>query len=166
MILIALGANLPSRYGDPEDTLYAAVEALKEVGLDVVSTSSVWSTAPVPVSDQPWYRNAVVSVQTSLNVHALMQCLQKVELNFGRVRSVKDAPRVIDLDIIAYHDEIYSDVDCMIPHPRMHLRAFVLMPLQEIAPGWLHPVSGMSVQKMIDSMPEGQEIEISKNRAA
>lgn len=166
MILIALGANLPSRYGAPEETLKAAVIKLEEEGIQVLQASSIWLTAPVPISDQPWYRNAVVAIETALDVQELMAVLQKIEEDFGRVRSVRDAPRALDLDILAYNNEIHDKVDCTVPHPRMQGRAFVLMPLQEIAPEWVHPVLGLSVQKMIETMPEGQEIEISKSKAA
>ena len=166
MILIALGANLPSRYGDPEDTLEAAIQALAVEGVEVLESSGIWLTAPVPVSNQPWYRNAVVSVKTELSARVLMRCLQQIEENFGRKRSVRNASRVIDLDILAYDDEILDEPDCIVPHPRMEGRAFVLMPLREVAPTWRHPLTGVSIQKLIENLPQGQHIEISKNRAA
>lgn len=167
MILIGLGANLPSCHGSPEETLRAALKALEaSSGIHVQRMSSIWLTAPVPVSDQPWYRNAVVAIETSLSAEELMVALQQIETEFGRVRSVRDAPRVLDLDILAYNNEVHENEGCIVPHPRMHSRAFVLMPLREIAPEWVHPVFGVSVQKMIETMPEGQEIEISENRAA
>ncbi len=166
LILIALGANLPSRFGEPEETLKAAIKAIVAEGLEVLKVSSIWLTAPVPASKQPWYRNAVVSVQTNLNAGDLMRCLQKIEEDFGRERSVKNAPRALDLDILAFNHEVHTGHDCVVPHPRMHERAFVLMPLAEVAPTWRHPVLALSVQDLINEMPEGQEIEISEKRAA
>jgi len=166
LILIGVGANLPSRFGGPEETLKAAIGAIADQGVEVLQVSSIWLSAPVPVSDQPWYRNAVIAVETALGPRELMACLQKIESDFGRVRSVRDAPRVLDLDILAYHGDVLSESDCVIPHPRMHTRSFVLLPLAEVAPTWRHPVTGAFVQDLIDEMPEGQEIEISENRAA
>ena len=166
MILIGLGANLPSRYGAPEETLGAAVAALATVGLEIAKVSSVWRSAPVPVSEQPWYCNAVVVVETALSAKVLMGVLQGVEHDFGRVRAERNAPRVLDLDLLAYGDEVCVDSVCTVPHPRMHQRAFVLKPLQEIAPAWRHPVFGLSVGDLVEKMPEGQEIEISQILAA
>ena len=159
MILIALGANLPSRYGAPEDTLKKAITVLEEKGLKVLKHSSIWLTAPVPVSDQPWYRNAVVCVQTDMTPQALLKLLQSVEADFGRVRTVRNAPRLLDLDIIAYDDQVLAYDDFRGPHPRMESRAFVLRPLQEIAPDWKHPVSGLSIGELLSALPDNQEIQ-------
>ena len=166
MILIGLGANLPSRYGAPEDTLRAALEALKQKDFEVLAASSIWLSAPVPVSDQPWYRNAVISVKTSFSFVEILEALQSIEMDFGRVRAERNAPRLLDLDLLAYNDEVYTDPACTVPHPRMHQRAFVLKPLQEIAPQWCHPVLGLSLPELIQAMPEGQRIEISQELAA
>lgn len=159
MILIALGANLSSRFGAPEETLAAAADVLAERGILVVSSSSVWFSAPVPVSEQPWYRNGVIAAQTDLQPLALLKTLKAIEADFGREDGARNAPRVLDLDILAYHDEILSEEGCIIPHPRLSERAFVLYPLQEIAEEWIHPVSGLSAGEMIQALPEGQEIE-------
>ena len=159
LILIALGANLPSEYGEPEATLKAAIERLERDGVRVVAHSSVWLTAPVPVSDQPWYRNAVVAIETDLGAGELMALLHAIEEGFGRVRGERDAPRLLDLDIIAYHDEIYDEPRLSIPHPRMHGRAFVLKPLQEIAPEWQHPVLKRLVGELIEDLPDDQQAE-------
>ena len=159
MILVALGANLPSRYGDPEATINAALERFEREGLHVLKRSSIWLTAPVPVSDQPWYRNAVVAIETDLSAQALIELLHAIEEDFGRVRTVRDAPRLLDLDIIAYHDEVHSDSNLIIPHPRMHARAFVLKPLQEVAPEWQHPVLSLCVDRLIANLPEDQQAE-------
>lgn len=158
MILIALGANLASQYGSPEDSLEAAKVAMRERGIEVIAEASVWLSAPVPVSDQPWYRNSVVAVRSALKPHVLLGVLKSIERDFGRVEAVRNAPRVIDLDILSYHAETVEEEACIIPHPRLHERAFVLYPLREIAPEWVHPVMGQSVEQMIAALPEGQEI--------
>ena len=128
--------------------------------MEIVKASRVWLTAPVPASDQPWYHNQIIEVETKLSPIALLEALQNIEKNFGRVRAARNAPRVIDLDLIAYHDEILDRPELIVPHPRMHERAFVLLPLQEIAPGWTHPVSGTALATLIGALPADQEAKI------
>lgn len=154
MILIALGANLNSRFGFPEQTIEAAKTALEQSGVKIRRSSRIWVTAPVPASDQPWYRNAMISADTSLSPGALMRVLLDIERSFGRVRAEKNAARVLDLDLIAHYDVIMEREDVHIPHPRMHERAFVLVPLQEIAPGWRHPVLDKSVSDMVGDLKD------------
>ncbi len=159
MIFIALGANLPSRYGSPVQTLEAAKEALLARDILILQSSRIWLTAPVPFnSGQDWYHNAVLAVETALSPHELLQEMLAIEKDFGRVRTIKDAPRLLDLDLIAYHDEIIKDSDTLIvPHPRMHERLFVLRPLEDIFSGWTHPFTGQNVAEMIQNLSEGQQ---------
>lgn len=166
MILVGLGANLPSRYGAPEDTIRAAVKVMEGRGLRVGAASRIWVSAPVPVSEQPWYRNAVVSVRTGLGAAEMMAVLQQIEADFGRVRAERNAPRLLDLDLLAYDGLVSSDESCVLPHPRMHQRAFVLRPLAEICPDWRHPVLKLRVGELIDMMPAGQDIEVTQELAA
>jgi 2-amino-4-hydroxy-6-hydroxymethyldihydropteridine diphosphokinase len=162
MILIALGANLPSRYGTPAQTLRMAVEELHARGVEVVQRSKIWLTAPVPFdADQPWYHNSVIEVKTDLLPHDLLDLMLNIEEKFGRVRSVKNAPRLLDLDLIAYHNEIIKDKERLIvPHPRCHERLFVLKPLSDISNVWTHPVLGQNVTEMIQNLPDGQEAKV------
>lgn len=156
MILIALGANLPSRFGTPSETIASALEALESHDLKIIKTSRIWLTAPVPVSDQPWFHNAVAAVETSLDAFELLSLLHKIETDFGRVRYERNEPRVLDLDLIAYGDDIIDRPSLIVPHPRMHERAFVLMPLQDIAAEWVHPISAKSLNEMIEGIPPEQ----------
>lgn len=156
MILVGLGANLPSRFGNPPATIAAAIAALAGRNLTVTAQSRIWLTAPVPVSDQPWYHNAVIAVSTELPPHGLLAVLQSVENEFGRVRQERNEPRVIDLDLLAYHGQHMDDPDLILPHPRLHQRGFVLWPLKDIAPGWAHPVSGATLQDMLAALPPDQ----------
>ena len=158
MILLGLGANLPSTYGSPEDTLKSAVIALKERNITICSASHIWISAPIPASDQPDYRNATLHVKTSLDSRALLKTLHAIEEEFGRQRDVRNEPRILDLDILAYHNEIIEESNVTIPHPRLHERAFVLYPLQEIAPEWTHPKTGRSIHEMIQSLGKEQII--------
>lgn len=156
MILIALGANLPSRYGTPAETIAQAYAALETRGLKILKKSRLWLTAPVPVSDQPWFHNSVIEIDTILKPADLLLLLHKIEEEFGRVRVVRNEARILDLDLISYHDGIIVDPELQIPHPRLHERGFVLFPLQDIAPDWQHPVSNNSIADMIAALPDGQ----------
>jgi 2-amino-4-hydroxy-6-hydroxymethyldihydropteridine diphosphokinase len=168
MIIIAYGANLPSRAGDPVETFSRVVETLGGHGLRILQMSSLWETSPVDTPDeQPWYVNAVMAVDTALPPRALLEMLLSVEAQFGRVRTFKNAAKSIDLDLICYHDRVIDEGQALIvPHPRMHNRAFVLLPLKEIAAGWTHPVSGLGIDALIGTIPEGQEARILKPQAA
>jgi 2-amino-4-hydroxy-6-hydroxymethyldihydropteridine diphosphokinase len=149
MILVALGANLPSPvHGGPRATLEAALVALDRAGLRVVRRSAWYETAPVPVSDQPWYVNGVAVVATALGPAEVLETLHGIEAAFGRVRNVVNAPRVLDLDLLAYGDRI-SAAWPLLPHPRLHERAFVLRPLADVAPEWRHPVEGSDIPTML-----------------
>ena len=164
MILIALGANLPGPLGGPRETLAAAKDALADHGIRIMKTSRTWLTAPVPVSDQPWYHNEVVHVETELSPFALLEELQNIEKDFGRVRTVRNEARVLDLDLISYNDVVLDKPELIVPHPRLHRRAFVLLPLQDIAPDWVHPVSGKPLSALITALPEGQEVRVPEDK--
>jgi 2-amino-4-hydroxy-6-hydroxymethyldihydropteridine diphosphokinase len=131
---IGMGANLPSRAGPPEATLAAAASRLESLGR-IVARSSLYSTEPVGFADQPNFLNAVVILETDLDPHALLEGLLKIELEFGRDRSAvnRNGPRTLDLDILVFGDLRISEPGLELPHPRMVERAFVMIPLAEIA---------------------------------
>ena len=158
MILIGLGANLESKYGTPEQALRQCKILLNTHNTEVSSFSSIWKSAPVPISDQPWYYNAACQLKTQLQPLELYQMLAEIEQNTGRLREKRNEARVLDLDILAYNDVIMAG-NFILPHPRMHQRAFVLYPLQEIAPNWIHPVTNQNIPDMMKMLPAGQEIE-------
>ncbi len=162
MIYIALGANLPSQFGAPAQTLSRAVSVLEKRDVEVIQRSSVWLTAPVPFDpDVPDYHNAVIAVQTDLVADDLLQLMLDIEEEFGRVRSYKNAPRLLDLDLIAYHDDVIKDGERLIvPHPRMHERSFVISPLLELSKNWSHPVSGRNISELVQDIPEDQDAKI------
>jgi len=157
LILIALGANLSGPHGGPSETIAAAHEALSTRNMGIMTSSRIWLTAPVPISDQPWYHNQVIQIETKLTPLALLETLQNIEKEFGRERAKRNEARVLDLDLIAYNDEILDRPELIIPHPRMHERAFVLLPLHEIAPDWVHPVLKTPLSALITALPAGQE---------
>ena len=159
-VYIGLGANLPSpEHGTPRATLEAAMRALEAQGLMIVARSPLYESEPVPVSDQPWYLNAVVEVATDLSPAEVLALLHSVENAFGRVRAVRNEARVLDLDLLDHRGPVRDGPDSpLLPHPRLSDRAFVLLPLRDIAPGWRHPVSRRTIAELLESLPEGQRI--------
>lgn len=160
MILIALGGNVSCEGSSVEDQFCAAIEALEQLGVHVVRASSLYQSVALG-PPQPDYLNAVIHVRSVLSPYALMRRLHAVEAGLGRERRIKWGPRTIDLDLIDYHG---SDVDTRIklPHPRMQSRAFVLMPLFEIAPDWRHPKTGQSVSSLIQFLSPRQKNQIKR----
>lgn len=154
-----MGANLPSASGAPEATLAAAVARLGALGR-VTGRSSLYSTEPVGYADQPRFLNAVVALETELGPRELLDGLLAIEQEFGRDRSggIQNGPRTLDLDILLYADFLLNEVGLVIPHPRLEDRAFVLVPLSEIAPDFLDPRTGLSVSQLVDNLipaPQG-----------
>jgi len=157
-VFVALGANLPSAWGPPRATLEAALDRLCEADIGIDARSPWYETAPVPDMDQPWYVNAVVRLTTDLAPQALLARLHAVEEAFGRIRRERWEARAIDLDLIDYCGQVCQDGDLLLPHPRMDQRAFVLMPLADIAPDWRHPGDGRTITELLAAMPPGQRI--------
>jgi 2-amino-4-hydroxy-6-hydroxymethyldihydropteridine diphosphokinase len=161
-IFIGAGGNLPHpTYGAPRRVLEAALEELGRRGVSVIRISPWYRTAPVPASDQPWYVNVVAEVATDLPADRLLAVLHDVEQAFGRVRTVANAARLIDLDLLDFRGEIAAGGPgrAILPHPRLQDRAFVLRPLADLAPAWRHPVSGASIQALLAALPADQAIE-------
>ncbi|WP_339744787.1 2-amino-4-hydroxy-6-hydroxymethyldihydropteridine diphosphokinase [uncultured Maricaulis sp.] len=153
-IYIALGANLPSAGLSPAQTLARALDALAARGITVVARSSDWHSPAWPDPSAPAYVNAVAEVATRLAPRALLDQLHAVEAEFGRVRHIRWESRVLDLDLLDYRGERCTDAGGMdVPHPRMTDRAFVLLPLAEIAPDWCAPGSGKLIGHLIDQLP-------------
>lgn len=161
-IYIGLGANLPHPiHGPPRQTLEAALANLADRGVVILRISPWYRSAPVPASDQPWYVNAVAEVATDWAADRLLAELHAIEEAFGRVRTVANAARFIDLDLLDFHGEIAAGRpgQATLPHPRMAERAFVLRPLADLAPDWRHPVTGVSISALVAALPADQVIE-------
>jgi 2-amino-4-hydroxy-6-hydroxymethyldihydropteridine diphosphokinase len=150
---IGMGGNVPSWAGSPAETLVAAAERLESLGR-VVARSSLYSTEPVGYADQPRFVNAVIALETELPPRALLQHLLEIEKEFGRDRTagIPNGPRSLDLDIVLYGDQSIREPDLELPHPRFAERAFVLIPLNEIAPQIRDSRSGRTVGQLLHSL--------------
>ena len=154
-IYIALGANLPSASRTPAQTLAAALDALEAAGVRVLARSSFWSSPAWPDPTEPAYVNAAAQVDSSLPAADLLALMHRVEADFGRRRSLPNAPRPLDLDLIDWRGRVGQGAGGLqLPHPRACGRAFVLLPLAEIAPHWCDPVSGRSIADWMAALPQ------------
>lgn len=146
VVCVALGSNL----GERESHLAAALVALKRTpGISELQVSSLWETAPVGgPAGQGAYLNAVARFETTLAPRPLLDRLLEIERVHGRERSAPDAPRTLDLDLLLYGEQVIDEEGLTVPHPRLHLRPFVLAPLREVAGDLLHPEFGVSVEDL------------------
>lgn len=154
VILIGLGSNLASPPAEtPLATLRAALAELPRHGIAVTARSSWYLSEPVPSSDQPWFVNGIAAIASSLGAASLLDRLLAIEAAFGRRRTLPNAARTLDLDLLD-HDGCFSDTPRLVlPHPRLHERRFVLEPLGEVAPGWRHPRLGLTAAELLARLP-------------
>ena len=172
--LIALGGNMPSEAGDPAATLRAGLARLAELTGATIVPSRLYHTPCFPAGAGPDYVNAAARLAYPGDPHALLADLHQIEMEFGRTRAQRWGQRTLDLDLIAVGQTILPDPDTydhwrdlppdrqievtpnqlILPHPRMQDRAFVLVPLADVAPEWVHPSLGLSVLEMRDRLPE------------
>ena len=151
MILIAFGSNLPFCGAQPAQILRLACRALGAI-VEIRQQSGIYSSPAWPDPTAPVFANAVCEIATGLPAEGLLEVLQSVEQAFGRRRAKSEppnAPRTLDLDLIAYHNEIIEENGIIVPHPRLADRRFVLAPLAEIAPDWRHPVTGAAANDLL-----------------
>ncbi|MGI4758736.1 MAG: 2-amino-4-hydroxy-6-hydroxymethyldihydropteridine diphosphokinase [Janthinobacterium lividum] len=149
---IALGSNL----GDRERTLIRALGDLHRLG-NVTAASTFLDTEPVGYLDQPRFLNAAALLETQLSPSELLRALLEIEGEHGRDRShgISKGPRTLDLDLLLYDDAVMSTGDLVLPHPELHRRGFVLQPLAQVAPDWLHPTLRLTVVQMLRKMSQG-----------
>ena len=160
-LYIGIGANLtPAGYKTPREGCEAALASLQVEGICLKQISNWYETAPVPVSNQPWYLNAVALATTSVDPSMALAALHRIESCFGRVRKEQNEARVLDMDLLDFDGECKQNSSLTLPHPRMHERAFVLLPLRELCPEWTHPISGISIDNLVERLPPGQKIRL------
>lgn len=151
---LALGSNLGAR----EATLEAALGDLEQRGVRVVRRSGLYLTEPVGGPAQDWYLNLVVEVETLLEPEALLATALAVEKVHGRERSLPNAPRTLDIDILLFGERVVGAPGLTIPHPRLHERRFVLVPLAEIAPDLRHPLLGLRIRELLARCPDTSQV--------
>jgi len=156
-VVVALGSNLADGFASREALLEAALARFPQAGLPVISRSDWWSSAAWPDPAGPEYRNGIALVEANGGPQAVLQALFSIEAEFHRTRSAKNAPRTLDLDLIAYGRRVIDAPDLKLPHPRAHERLFVMGPLAQIAPGWRHPVSGKTAAELAASASVGRD---------
>jgi len=152
-VFIGIGSNLGDKIGNCR-------KALREIAgfAEIVKISSLYETEPVGKEDQPNFINCVVEINTDLSPHELLTHLKSIEDKLARVRGEKWGPRTIDLDIIFYDDLVMKDDDLIIPHPRAHLRRFVLEPICEIAPDFINPALEISTLELLEKLGDSKVV--------
>ena len=177
---VALGGNWPSPEGDSAATLIAALRTISQEIGPIVSISRFFRTPAYPAGAGPDFVNAAALIATGLDAAAVLSGLHRIEARFGRERTERWGARTLDLDLVAFGDTVLPDPETearwrklpaarqrvetpdrlILPHPRLQDRAFVLIPLAEIAPAWRHPVTGLSVAEMLEALPEADKAAI------
>jgi len=155
-VIVALGCNDKGVWKDCREALEAALARFRCEGIDVVARSSWWRSAAWPDPDDPPFLNGVAIVRTEHEPHALMSALARIEDAFGRTRGARNAPRTLDLDLIAYGREAGDLNGLILPHPRAAERRFVMGPLAEIAPDWGHPI-GQTARSLCETASVGRD---------
>jgi 2-amino-4-hydroxy-6-hydroxymethyldihydropteridine diphosphokinase len=153
LVYLSLGSNV----GDREVQLREAEQRLSKLGR-VIAISSFYETEPVEFTEQPWFLNCAVKLETSLTAEELMAAIFGIEEDMGRRRVQDKGPRSIDIDILLFANAIVESSEVTIPHPAMHQRRFVLEPLAEIAPEALHPLLKKTIRELLDRLPPGQSV--------
>jgi 2-amino-4-hydroxy-6-hydroxymethyldihydropteridine diphosphokinase len=156
-IVVALGGNLAGDFTSSEALLEAALAQFPQAGLPVLARSRWWSSAAWPDPKGNEYRNGVAIVEANGPASAVLEALFAIERSFGRIRGVPNAPRTLDLDLIAYGRQVSDGPELVLPHPRAHERLFVMGPLSEIAPAWRHPVNGRTAAVLAAAASVGRD---------
>src|SRR5258707_1254598 len=149
-VYLSLGSNV----GDRAKNLRAAIDELPHAGVAVKRMSSFYETEPVDLREQPWFLNCAAEVETRFDAIMLLRALREIETKMGSMKLVAKGPRLIDMDILLYGAETIDTPELQVPHPRMHLRRFVLVPLAEIAPELVHPVLKKSATRLLVETPD------------
>ncbi len=155
--VVALGGNLPGAYGSSRLLLDAAASRLAQEGLRLLARSAWWGSAAWPDPTAPAFLNGVVLAETDLEPLALLALLRRIERDFGREMGSRNAPRTLDLDLIAHGRRVLDTPDLVLPHPRAAERLFVMGPLAEAAPAWRHPAFGQTAADLAARATVGRD---------
>ncbi|PKN52173.1 MAG: 2-amino-4-hydroxy-6-hydroxymethyldihydropteridine diphosphokinase [Deltaproteobacteria bacterium HGW-Deltaproteobacteria-13] len=153
---IGVGSNL----GDSLKNCRGAIEGLSGiVGIELTTVSSFYKTEPVGMENQNYFINAVIEIKTTLTAQKLFEAMQNIENTMGRQRGAKGGPRIIDLDLLFYGQNVIHEQNLIVPHPEIHKRRFVLEPLSEIASYFIHPSFGLSIRGLKDRLSDNKKVE-------
>ena len=159
-VIIGIGGNLKTQDGThPIKVAMKAIRFLKDYSMKVSEQSSWYETEPIPKSEQPNFFNCIVFANTTLNELDVLKSLHEIEHILGRRRKVANEARVIDLDLIAYSNKILRNKKIIVPHPRAHLRRFVMEPLAELDNNWVHPILKLNIKRILNDL-NSQNIKI------
>jgi 2-amino-4-hydroxy-6-hydroxymethyldihydropteridine diphosphokinase len=162
MIYLNIGSNLTSIFGDKLENIKKSVIELTKLDIKIIKISSFYETPSYPDKKKPKFLNICVKLKTKLSALNLLIKLKKIEKLIGRRKSQKNAPRVCDIDILDFNKQILDSKNLVIPHPKTHLRNFVLYPLKEIEPNWVHPIFNKKIDFFISQLSLKSHIEITR----
>ena len=162
MIHINIGSNLSSIFGNKYDNVSTAIKYLIESGVIFKKISNFYVSPSYPNKNFPEFANVGALVNCEIDHKELLNKIKLIEKKIGRSKSKKNAPRVCDIDIVDFNNQIFKNSDLEIPHPRCHLRNFVLYPIKEIDSNWIHPVLGKKIDYLIDDLSQNSRIEITR----
>jgi len=157
-IYVGIGSNL----GDRLANIRKAIELMKEAEIEIIGGASIYEAEPFGYKEQGWFLNSVVKARTELSPGRLWKKLERIEKSMGREREIKWGPRIIDLDILFYGNKILNGRQLQIPHPELHKRRFVLVPLAEIAPRLVHPVFKKTVLELLRDLEDNSQVQLLK----
>ena len=162
MIYLNIGSNLPSKEGGRKNNILKAITYLKKLKLNLIKISSFYETPSYPNNSDPKFINLCVKLECNLKASELLNEIKKIEKKLGRIRSKKNEPRTCDIDIIDFNGEIIKNDDFEVPHPRLHLRNFVIYPLKEIEPDWSHPIFDKKIDSFFQELDKNSHNEITR----
>ena len=162
MIYLNIGSNLPLRDGGREANIFKAINYLKELKLKIIKISSFYESPSYPNNSDPKFINLCVKLESNLKASELLNEIKKIEKKLGRIRIKKNEPRTCDIDIIDFNGEIIKNDKLVVPHPRLHLRNFVIYPLKEIEPNWSHPIFNKNIDSFFHELEKNSHNEITR----
>ena len=162
MIHLNIGSNLTSIYGSKFDNIAIAINLLIKLKIKIVKISNYYETPSYPNRNHPNFANIGLLCSYDLGYNKLFKEISLIEKKLGRKKSQKNDPRICDIDIIDFNSSVHKDKNVELPHPRAHIRNFVLYPIKEIDPNWTHPIIKIKVDKLISQLAQKSRIEITR----